>query len=359
MTVSNYLRLGNIKYGRRYALLLFLLLVLLMASCATRPPVDFHVGNFETPLTADYLSPVIETVRPMDRAILSWNVMTPGDSSVQFYLRARPDSDEWSPWFTMGVWGSGIKRHSVSSQKNRFGSVDIDTLLLSLGASQWQYRFELRQGSGGELPQVYAVSLAAKDSASYVKRQRSTVMTQEPLRVPQLSQFDNTGVGIDPELAERICSPASATMLLRYLGAPVAALPDFAQQVYDYESDLFGNWPFNTATIFQVLESQLSKENGDHYLSYVRWFESLDDLIAISQSGIPVIVSIEYKEGELDGAPRPTIGHILVVRGADESFVYVNDPAAPTHDTVARKYRRDQFLAAWKGVAYVTEKLPR
>jgi len=77
------------------------------------------------------------------------------------------------------------------------------------------------------------------------------------------------------------------------------------------------------------------------------------------RDGEPVIVSIGFKEGELNGAPMPTPGHLVLIRGADSRYVYVNDPAAPDKHSVARKYSRAEFIKAWKGVAYVVEKRDR
>ncbi|MDN5313359.1 MAG: hypothetical protein PWQ68_2333, partial [Thermoanaerobacteraceae bacterium] len=62
-----------------------------------------------------------------------------------------------------------------------------------------------------------------------------------------------------------------------------------------------------------------------------------------------------------DNAPiEDTDGHLIVVRGFTTKngadHVIVNDPAAPTHETVRREYRVDQFLKAWKGIVYIVGK---
>ena len=73
--------------------------------------------------------------------------------------------------------------------------------------------------------------------------------------------------------------------------------------------------------------------------------------------GLPVIASIRYGEGELEGAAiQATSGHLVVLTGCEDGVVLVNDPAAPTRDAVPRRYRRDELTRAWLargGVGYV------
>ncbi len=91
---------------------------------------DFHLDRDPQTKKGSFTSPVIKFDAPMNRAILSWNAVTPGNSHVELFIRARVGGLDWSNWFSMGEWGSNIEAHSIKGQDNKFGKVDIDTLEL-------------------------------------------------------------------------------------------------------------------------------------------------------------------------------------------------------------------------------------
>jgi hypothetical protein len=75
-------------------------------------------------------------------------------------------------------------------------------------------------------------------------------------------------------------------------------------------------------------------------------------------AGIPVIISIAYRDGSLKGtAGAASDGHIIVVKGfTPDGDVVCNDPAFPANDKVRVTYKRDELWRAWrhsKGAAYV------
>jgi hypothetical protein len=77
--------------------------------------------------------------------------------------------------------------------------------------------------------------------------------------------------------------------------------------------------------------------------------------------GVPLVASIAFGSGELDGAPiSSTNGHLLVIVGFTRSGdVVVNDPAARRNKGVRRTYDRGQFEDAWLpasgGLVYVLD----
>ena len=75
---------------------------------------------------------------------------------------------------------------------------------------------------------------------------------------------------------------------------------------------------------------------------------SVEKYVAV---GIPVVVSVSFGSGELDGAPiSSTAGHLLVVVGFTATGdVVVNDPASRSRSGVRRTYDRAQLEAAWLG----------
>jgi hypothetical protein len=168
-------------------------------------------------------------------------------------------------------------------------------------------------------------------------------------------QWDNGG--------EAWCSPTSTSMVLGYWGSgpsaadtawvdpPVDPQVDYAaRNVFDYPYDGAGNWPFNTA-----YASRFGLEG------FVTRLRSLAEAESFLASGIPLVVSVSFKEGKLDGAGYSTNGHLLVIRGFTRSGdVIVNDPASHliADDTRVRViYDREQFENTWVphsgGIVYV------
>ncbi len=181
------------------------------------------------------------------------------------------------------------------------------------------------------------------------------------LAVPMSSQMIHKGEY--PEWGgggEAWCSPTSTSMVMRYFGkGPTAAdyawtsfqdgfVDHAARYTFDYAYDGTGNWPFNTA--------YAARHSLD---AFVTRLYTLRDAEAFINAGIPLVASIAFGKGELDGAPiSSTPGHLVVIRGfTSAGSVIVNDPAASKNSTVRRVYNRAQFEKAWQrgsgGVVYV------
>lgn len=126
---------------------------------------------------------------------------------------------------------------------------------------------------------------------------------------------------------------------------------EIALGVYDRGERIYGNWPFNTA--------YAHKAGGLE--SYVQRFMGLEDLEREISEGRPVIISVRWREGDLDNAPiGKTDGHVLVVVGfTQDGDVVVNDPAAK-RGGVRRVYKRAQLYRIWlersSGVVYILKR---
>jgi hypothetical protein len=158
------------------------------------------------------------------------------------------------------------------------------------------------------------------------------------------------------------CSPTSTSMVLSYYDAlppksdydwipedHVAPWVDHAaRRTFDRRYDGTGNWPFNTA---------YAGTRTDR--AFVTRLRSLREAGLFIEAGIPLVASISFGSGELDGAPiSASNGHLLVIVGfTGDGDVVVNDPAAKRRAGVRRTYDRGQFEDAWiptsGGVVYV------
>ena len=279
------------------------------------------------------------TVPAFDELIPSWNSVTGKSGSVSVEVRVQTPAG-WSRWYSFGRWSAAAGRSSADSQKDSTGQVNTDTLRLNAKATTFQYRVTLR----GEGTQVRLVAFNTSD------RSKRTAALDQPSDkkawgktnvVPQRSQM------IYPDGGEVWCSPTSVSMILADYGLNVT-VPEAAKGMYDRAYDGTGNWPFNTA---------YAGELG--LRAFVTRLPSLAAAEKFTGAGVPLAVSLGWKKGELPGAPLGwSNGHLMVLVGFDaKGNPVLNDPAAPSNDTVRRTYPRAAFEKLWLthsgGVAYV------
>jgi Peptidase_C39 like family len=284
-------------------------------------------------------------------AVPSWVAETPPGSWIEVQLRARI-AGHWTGFYRIARWddqaaastssgrGDGV-RQSFPAQRDADGQINTDTLALASQADAIQPRV-LLHAVGGALPELRALRIAL--SAPQELHQRSTAFAQCELPVPLRSQMAYP-------LGSRICSPTSVAMLLAYWYARTGAarLATFADHaavsqlvapcVYDPVYDGYGNWGFNTA--------YAAAQGLDAYLAC---FDNLAQLEPWIAAGVPVVVSIAWKAGELVNAPiASSAGHLLIVAGFDEvGQVIVADPRAECEDQVRRVYNAVQLETAWQ-----------
>jgi hypothetical protein len=156
------------------------------------------------------------------------------------------------------------------------------------------------------------------------------------LDVPLCSQM------VYPDGGEVWCSPTSTSMVLGFWGwMPGACEPRVratVSGVYDWLYDGHGNWPFNTAfAAAQGMEG------------YVARFTSLAQAEPWIAAGVPVVMSVAWKKGDITGSTIPsTNGHLLVLVGFDASGnPIINDPAAANDAGVRVTYLRSEFEPLW------------
>ncbi|GGM03196.1 peptidase C39 family protein [Deinococcus aerophilus] len=279
------------------------------------------------------------SVPAFDELVPSWNALTPGAGSVTVEVRAQ-SSGQWTRWYSFGTWSGAEGRSSVNGQKDAAGQVLTDTLRLSKKASAYQYRVTLR--GEGTTVRLLALSTSERSRQSAGLGGASDRTAWGKINnVPGRSQM------IYPDGGEVWCSPTSVSMILAAYGVNVT-VPQAAAGTYDRAYDGTGNWPFNTAYAGAL-----------GLRAFVTRLPNLAAAERFTGAGLPLAVSLGWKKGELPGAAIPTSsGHLMVLIGFDKAGNPVlNDPAAPSNDTVRRTYPRAAFERLWLshsgGLSYV------
>jgi hypothetical protein len=317
-----------------------------------------------------WYSPWVPTGFGLSELIASWNARTPRGTFIEVSVRGRTGRGSLSSWDSLGRWASHRKafhRMSLGAQRDDLARVAVDTLVTDRGVrfAKWQLRVSLFRCTGtARTPTV--TMLAAM--ASRIPDRNWETSTPGPgpgleLRVPRYSQMIHEGEY--PEYnggGEAWCSPTSTSMVLGYWNSlptrrQYAWVNDAyddpwvdhaARQTFAWGYDGTGDWPFNTAYAGEL--------GLDAFVTRLR---SLREAELFIQDDVPLVASIAFDRGELDGAPiSSTSGHVVVIRGfTDRGRVIVNDPAGDTNDQVRRVYKRRQFENAWidrtGGVVYV------
>jgi hypothetical protein len=294
------------------------------------------------------------------QAVPSWNAATPARTWIQVELRARTQDARETKWYVLGRWASSdadFHRTSVPGQGDKDGFVAIDTFVPKRAMLAYQLRLTLyREAVSGASPSVTKLStVVANDAAPYLPS--ATTMTSTTiLPVPEYSQEIHAGHYPDFDGGgEAWCSPTSTSMILGFWGrGPTPAdysyvtasdpghqdpWVDYAARfTYDYNDNGAGNWPFNVAYAHTFgLEGEVTQ------------LRSLAEAERYVKAGIPLVASLSFGSGKLDGFLfKGTNGHLLTIVGFTASGdVVSNDPAALSDDEVQRVYDRAQFEQAW------------
>ena len=305
------------------------------------------------PREGTWTGPEVRTRFAFTELVPSFNPHTPPDTGVELEVRVQQDGT-WSPWLFMQSWGRVVFPPSRTIKFDG-GEVDIDEIVLTRPAQAYQARIKL-VSFGFDMkvaPSVRRLSICysgmvedAKQRESLLARPTTLPATfARDLAVP----FRGQGAYDNPRsLWGLICSPTSVSMVMEYQGAAFSTMEN-CDAIYDPQYDLFGNWGRAV--------SRASEVGLDAWLERFRNWDQVKSYIA---EGTPVIASIRFREGEVNGfLYKSTGGHLLVIRGFNErGDVIVNDPASREKGN-GPVYPAAEFAKAWfdnGGVGYVIRK---
>lgn len=277
-----------------------------------------------------------------NRLVPSWNATTPVNTDVVIEVTCRVNNT-WTMWYPLGNWNTNYLSGS-SYGSDTYGYTSIDTIMIRSGwkADAFRIRITLKTKDVTVTPVLRQITATTYDT----EITPSTTVTPPTgwltsLNVPMRSQMIE-----DKKVSGSICSPTSVSMVLEYYGFNLTTKQVY-DLVFDTRAKIYGNWPFNTAVA------------GSFGLdAYVDYYFSMNEIKNKIAAGIPVVCSIAFAAGQLDGAPiSSTNGHLVVVRGfvirGAQEYVIVNDPAAPDNTSVYREYKIEQFDNAWSGWVYI------
>lgn len=283
----------------------------------------------------------VRDLKPFDELIISWNARRPHAGA--YLLQASLYTSEWSPWIDYAYWGSRRQHTFKENNLSAFIKNTQDVLTVS-GITATGFKARVIAQENASLKTFRAMYASPIDRRNHAMDKTTSSRKTIKLDLQGISQFSSPS-----EYNPRICSPASMTSVLRYLQKQtVLTHIDFADQVWDSNFDIFGNWILNIAQASHIL--------GENWRCAVAHFHSFDQIYDLLQDGLPVVVSVK---GPLSGSALPySSGHLLAVKGydAEKRAVICMDPAFPENDLTHVEYPLEDFLNAWSrrsGITYV------
>jgi hypothetical protein len=286
------------------------------------------------------LSPPIKAPIPWNQLIVSWNASAPVDTYLKIEASAISGSHQ-TKFYTMGIWSVDDKsqvRTSVRGQRDSDGTVNTDTLVLTVPADATQLRVTLA-GTKDAKPALKFLGVCfANTEVPRVSRAPNHAAWGKTIPTPEHSQFGYPN-------QKGWCSPTSLSMALsrwaEVLHRPEMDLtvPTVAAAVFDNGYNATGNWPFNTAFAGSFKGMR----------SYVTRFDDLAEVEDWIAAGIPVILSARW-DWLRPGRPTDSAGHLITCIGfTEEGDPVINDPAAHLErgDQVRQIYKREDVLHAW------------
>ena len=239
---------------------------------------------------------------------------------------------QWSSWVTTATIGPAIFADGPAAQAVLAADIDVYTAPRAVHG----VRLRVRVHPASALSRPWLMALSACDLVPLAP----TPGGRAALRVPPRSQMEERA-----DIRDRICSPTCVAMVLEFWGRGVE-VSALAGEIHHAGLDCYGVWP-------AAIHAAARRGVAGFLLRFPDWASASWCL----DQGVPVIASIRFEPGEMEGTPiARTDGHLVVLTGEEGANVLVNDPAAPSARESPRRYRREQFSRVWLergGVGYV------
>ena len=288
-----------------------------------------------------FISPVMAPTIDWNELVISWNVASPTrEMTLRVEARALSAARQ-TPFYNLGVWSPDEPtRHSVVGQKDAYGEVETDTLILKRPAQRVQVRVTVEGRSKGDVSPLKFLGLSLANTLSKaVALPPNRAAWGRVIPVPERSQVSYQGGSV-------WCSPTSVSMVLAHWAKTRnrpewdVEVPEVARGVHDRNWPGTGNWPFNTAFAGSLPGLR----------AYVTRFDDVSELEDWIASGFPVVLSVSYPvlKGRIG---NPGGGHLVVCVGFTENGdVEVNDPWAvlTKGERVRKIFPRPNLVKAWR-----------
>jgi hypothetical protein len=303
-----------------------------------------------------YLGP-LSTKFPFNEALPSWNGWAPPDGGWIVWMRVGNDNG-WTPWFEAGSWGAVSDDATTRVAQFPQGIYDTDSLLLKDPMQYVEFRIELqRKDPASPSPEVRLVALSYSNTLgdrALWERYARTRTPQSPKLDARKTTFTlpmefRSQVVPNPQWIGRICAPASLAMAASAFGVKLPT-EQFAGEVYDPVSDLFGVW------------HRMVQGGAQHGLrGYITRIRSWEVLRQEVEKGHAVCASIRFRFGEIPHPPRiyakrGTQGHLVAIVGlGPKGTILVHDSASKDWGRF-NEWTQEQLQKAWfdkGGVAIV------
>jgi hypothetical protein len=310
---------------------------------------DLYAGHFtlveDVPILAvgqrsgDDVMALVRPAYPAKRAVFSIWADVPEGGVCKLVATFELATGRHTSRYTMIEMVGSQRFKSTLNQECEEGRVNEDEF-----RSEWPiHTIGLRiRASAGVV--VKAVGVTYYDVPSMVPAELSQKRGIQEIGVPLYSQRD------EPlEVQRYTCCPTAVAMVVAREQpgfSPMQAINlcrDLTPQSYGTS---YGNW---TGAAL-VLSRMLSRFHGVVSMPDISYLEH-----EVSQGRAP-IVTLQWSEGELPGAPIPQSGgHLVVVRGfTPGGGIVVNDPAFTRAQGIRRVYPRHAFASCWAKKGNIT-----